>query len=457
MVRINNKTSCVLATIAALCTTMSAQSTDPYPKAVTDRAIHQETAMTPPSRNVVFTEPDFGSSVVRATDRTTNFQLPGTYLITEASGQSNEWSADSKKFYVQGAGGRVLVFAFDPTTMAISSPPNAKSGQPLLVPIRPEPSFAFTDADLIYGTTSVDPLTITSYRFSTNSSTPIINTRTCGVQPPLGKPPKVVSDDDVTLSLDDSRMSISEGGPQSGDHPFVVVYDKALGCRWYNAQTGQIGGAWGTAGVAAISDTYLIRHAYLSRSGQYVRILTDTLGWYVWDVATLNVTHCPIKSKYDCTGYGIVGYNSYVNSPNNLDDMQTFKRPLSNLSQLTSLYYPLPSPANRGQEKHFTWSNVDSNDSRPACGSSYNYEGDTEINQPYAGEIFCIETDGLASTIWRFAHDRAVWIAPYFQTQPLGSVSIDGKFLIFTSDWDNQLGKAPDGTPRSDAFIVKLD
>jgi len=31
--------------------------------------------------------------------------------------------------------------------------------------------------------------------------------------------------------------------------------------------------------------------------------------------------------------------------------------------------------------------------------------------------------------------------------QGLGDVSMDGKFFIFTSDWDNQLGWGVDGTP----------
>jgi hypothetical protein len=93
----------------------------------------------------------------------------------------------------------------------------------------------------------------------------------------------------------------------------------------------------------------------------------------------------------------------------------------------------------------------------PVCGTTYSYDGDMDINQPFAGEIFCIETDGLASTVWRFAHNRATYISPFFNTQPLGSVSPDGKFFLFTSDWDSQLGIGTDGIPRSDVFIVKLD
>jgi hypothetical protein len=133
------------------------------------------------------------------------------------------------------------------------------------------------------------------------------------------------------------------------------------------------------------------------------------------------------------------------------------KRPLNNLTAITPLYYPIPSPSNWGQPQHFTWSNVDINDSTPACGSTYSYDGDTTIDQPYADEIFCVETDGLASTIWRFAHNRAAYLPPYFQTQPLGDVSVDGKFFLFTSDWDNQMGLGADGTPLSDVFIVKLE
>jgi hypothetical protein len=448
---------CTLLASLTLVAGLAAQSRQPYPKAVTDRLIHQETPMLPPARNVVFTDPDFGSSMVRATDATTNFKLPGTYLRTGASGEENEWSADTKKFYVLGKGGQDLVFAFDPSTMAISSLPNATSGMALLVPLRPGPSFSFVDPDLIYGTTNEDTLTITSYRFSTGVSTPVLDTRTCGVQPPLGSGPKVRSDDDVSLSADDSRISISEGGPDSGDDMFVVVYDKTLGCRWYNTQTGQIGGQWGATGQASVTTPYLIRHAYLSRSGNYVRIMVNWFGSYIWDLSTLSVTPCAIHSGMNCAGYGAVGYNSYVNGPGVLDDMQMEKRPLDNLSQITQLVYPLPSPGNWEEDQHFTWSNVDVNDSTPVCGTTYDYEGDTWFGEPFAGEVFCVETDGLASTVWRFAHNRANYIYPYFQTQPLGSVSMDGRFFMFASDWDSQLGNGSDGQPLSDVFIVKLD
>jgi hypothetical protein len=444
---------CMIFANFTIAARVSAQSRQPYPNAVTDRLIHQETPMLPPPRNVVFTDPDFGESMVRATDATTNFVLPGTFLGTEGSGEENEWSADTKKFYVLGQGGQVIAFAFDPATMAISSLPGANPGQGLLLPLT-DTTFSFVDPDVIYGTSGPDQLTLKSYRFSTGVATPVIDTRTCGVQPPLGSGPSVVSDD-VTPSLDDVRLSIAEGGSEAGKNMFVIVYDKNLGCRWYNTQTGEIGGRWGTAGTATVTTPYLITHAYLSRRGNNVLILAGSFGWYVWNVSTLTVSACAIQSSNECAGYRAVGYNSLVSGPGITGDMQTVKRPLNNISRIFPLVWPVLFDWDQSQ--HFTWSNVDVNDSAPVCGSMHSYDGDTAIDQPFAAEIFCIETDGLASTVWRFAHNRATYIPPFFNTQPLGNVSRDGRFFLFTSDWDAQLGTEADGTPLTDVFIVRLD
>lgn len=431
------------------------QGINPYPNAITDRLIHLETPMAPPPINTPFSDPDFGSQMVRVTDETTH---AGGYVRTEAGGIANMWSVDTQKFYVIGEGGVALAYAFNPSTLSISSLPGATPGQGLRLPLRAGGSFSFVDPDLMYGTVESSLLTISSYRFSTGTVTPVIDTTTCGAQPPLVPGPQVRSDDDVTPSLDDNRVSISEGGPSFGNDMFVIVYDKRLGCRWYNTQTGQIGGQWGPSGAASLPDSYLINHAHVSRSGNYVRIGTTSEGWYVWDVAGLEVTHCPLFTDLRCAGYTGIGYNTIVQDRSYKDPMDIVKRPLSNIAQATPLVWPLPAPHYWGQNKHFTWSNVDVNDSVPICASTYYYDEENDtITQPYQGEIICIETDTLASTVWRFVHNRATGDPSYFNTQPLGSISRDGKFLLFTSDWHNQVGIESNGTPRSDAWIVKLD
>jgi hypothetical protein len=387
-------------------TKLSAQALHAYVKATTDQLVHAKTPMTPPGVNTPFVDPDFGSRMVRVTDESSNFLRPGGYVRTEASGSANMFASDDTKLYVIAEGGATLVYSFDPSTMTVGSLPGAKPGTGLLVPLRAGASFSFTDPDLMYGTNGKNVLEITSYRFSTGKLSPVIDTTTCGMQPPLVPGPKVRSGDDVTPSLDDNRFSMSEGGPSFGAHMFVVVYDKKLGCRWYNTQTGQIGGQWGESGAASTSDSYLIAHATLSKSGNYVRINANGLGFYVWNVATLQVQHCSIHSTMQCGGYTANGYDSIVQSRAYKNPMDIVKRPFSDVSQVEPLVFPLAPVHSFPQSKHFTWQNVDANDSVPVCASTYDEIDKDDITVPYEGEIVCIETDGAASTIWRFAHNR---------------------------------------------------
>src|SRR5437870_4887359 len=147
-----------------------ARAQNPYPNAVTDRLIHPKTLKWLPQVNKVFPDPDFGSLMVRVTDENTNFTHPGGFLRTEASGQSNMWSIDNKKFYVVAEGGTTLAFGFNPSTMVISSLPGAhlQGGLmvPLRIPLRPAASFSFVDPDLIYGTKSANPQDISNDRFA---------------------------------------------------------------------------------------------------------------------------------------------------------------------------------------------------------------------------------------------------------------------------------------------------
>jgi hypothetical protein len=91
------------------------------------------------------------------------------------------------------------------------------------------------------------------------------------------------------------------------------------------------------------------------------------------------------------------------------------------------------------------------------CGTTFRYNTEDAIETVWDSEVDCIETDGLAWTVWRFAHNRSAVLSQYFNTQPLMNVSPDGHYVLFTTDWDNQLGIETDGNPRSDVFIVQLE
>jgi len=162
------------------------------------------------------------------------------------------------------------------------------------------------------------------------------------------------------------------------------------------------------------------------------------------------------RSGKQCGGYKVIGYNSIVNGSAILGDMQVAKRSLSDLTQVIQLVWPVAF--RWGVTQHFSWTNVTATDSVPVCLSTYEYEDNqAEMIEPYQGEIDCVETDGLQSTVWRFAHNRATFVEGVFHSQPLGSVSRDGRFFAFQSNWDEQLGYLSNGEPRADVWIVKLE
>ncbi|HKS75237.1 MAG TPA: hypothetical protein VJQ82_18670 [Terriglobales bacterium] len=453
----NSRILPLVSLLFLLTASLYAQSREPYPNSATDRFIRLKTPMAPPPVNTMFTDPDFGSSMVRITDEHTSYTYPMGYIRTEGSGNENVFSADTKKFYVISEGGATLAFGFDPQTMRISSLPGAPPNSGLLVPLRPG-TFSPTDPDLIYGTTNQSWLTISSYRFSTGVRSTVIDTTTCGTNPRLVPGPGVTSGaDDVSVSRDDTRFSISEGGPQFGKDMFIVVFDRKLGCRWYNTQTGQIGGQWGAAGTASLPQRFLINHASLSKDGAYIKIAVDhAAGKYIWNVASTNVVFCSDAPPTHCGGYGGGGTSHFVNGAGYGDEMNFLIRPFADITKITPLVSPLPSPPQFGIQKHFSWTNANATDTNPICGSTLRYYSFGVIDRPWDGEIICVETDGLASTIWRFAHNRATADDEIFNTQPLGNTSPDGRFFIFTSDWDGQVGVDAHGAPRSDAWIVKL-
>jgi hypothetical protein len=69
-------------------------------------------------------------------------------------------------------------------------------------------------------------------------------------------------------------------------------------------------------------------------------------------------------------------------------------------------------------------------------------------------EIIAVRTDGVP-TVWRFAHHRSVYAGNFWDT-PRGNVSQDGRFFMFTSNWEKTLGVEKSGNIRRDVFIVEL-
>ena len=141
--------------------------------------------------------------------------------------------------------------------------------------------------------------------------------------------------------------------------------------------------------------------------------------------------------------------------------MDLWIRPLNQLDAATPLIKLLPT-IQRWYDLHISWNNVNADDSAPACLSTYRRDNPTApgapptVFGPWENEIVCVETDGKNSMVWRFAHTYTT-AQNGFWSSPRGNVSQDGRFYMFTSDWEDQLGQMRGSTQyRTDVFIVEL-
>ena len=256
-------------------------------------------------------------------------------------------------------------------------------------------------------------------------------------------------------SADDQRMAMVVG-PEQDTNYLVYVYDRGKGCRWYNAETGEIGGQWGTKGTIAISERYLIHDARINKSGRFIELIRsgapvrgvtqppNPAPAFIWNVDTLEVAPCGPKG---CKGHHALGYTHLLNPSEQEHPMDLWIRPLNQLEATSALIKPLP-PVQGWYDLHISWNNVDADDSNPACLSTYRRDNPNtpgtppKVVGPWENEIVCVETDRKDSKIWRFAHTYST-AQNGFWSSPRGNISQDGRFYMFTSDWEDQLGQAP--------------
>jgi hypothetical protein len=259
-------------------------------------------------------------------------------------------------------------------------------------------------------------------------------------------------------------------GPEQDTNYLVYVYDRAKGCRWYNARTGEVGGQWGPKGAISNPGRYLIHDVRMNKSGQYIEISrsgadvpgiapaqNSALSW-LWKVDSMEVTPCGPKG---CKGHHALGYSHLLNPSEQEHPMDLWSRPLDHLDRTTPLIKPLPA-VQGWYDLHISWNNVNAGDSNPACVSTYRRDNPNRpgtaptVLGPWENEIVCVKTDQTDSKVWRFAHTYST-AQNGFWSSPRGNISQDGRFYMFTSDWEDQLGRVGSTSQfRTDVFIVEL-
>ena len=397
----------------------------------------------------IISDPTFGSRILRVTDGRSDPKQADRPLMTPSSAEQNAWNKNSTMFYVLTSGGSFLLYSFNPATMTAreANTPQLFWGA--------EPHFSFRQPNILYGINHRS-MTFEQYDTSSGRVTEINDPSKCVK---LGSRDRASG---ITVSADDNRF-MATLGPQQDQFPFVYVYDRTQGCRWLNTETGEIGGQWGPKGTISSPDRFPLHNARMAKSGKFVYMTRGSGAspghrWAVWEVDTMNVSVC----SRGCLGHHVLGYSHIIGSTGLIHPMDTWMRPLDHLENYTPLVTPLEPGKELWFDSHFSWNNVDPEDSTPVCFSTYQTTNPATpgaaplVTGPWDNEIDCAETDGKASKVWRFAHTYSTAKNGFWST-PRGNVSQDGRFFMFTSDWEDQLGKLPNGDKyRTDVFVVEL-
>ena len=218
---------------------------------------------------------------------------------------------------------------------------------------------------------------------------------------------------------------------------------------------------------------FRLHSASIDKGGRYVMLSprVEDLGpprsaeqMYVWDTATDIIT--PITEAMRSGGHGILGFGVWINqdccTATTWDGMQWQIRSLNDPFRTSDLVNPLLQPKEVFISDHTTWNNARPDALVPVISSTFRYGDNTAPWRAWDDEVIALDTAGGGLT-YRFAHHRSDARSDtdptitYFWYQPIANVSPDGRFVIFTSNWEKTLGRdSREGTFRQDVFLVQL-
>lgn len=288
---------------------------------------------------------------------------------------------------------------------------------------------------------------------------------------------------ELTVSEDDQTFLVglsTTAGQGSSGALYVVVWNRSNGCRVWNTGTGAVTGAWGSTGTIGISDHFTLHDVEIGQGGTWAAITASTCNnngcaaspsWklYAWNVSTLTVNGWTDNSR---CGHAVFGYSYAINecAYNGTYNASQWYRSLNSNPNQAPPNYILNTAISGGQIQpvdHSGWQMDNSTDTNPSCGTTYNLSSGFPVVNVYDDEILCHQTSAAAGSnvIWRFGHTYTSTQSSNFEAEiALGASSSDGRWFLWTSDWDGMLGNTSGASNtctlgtncRNDVFIMAL-
>ncbi|MFB3893623.1 MAG: hypothetical protein ACE15C_16545 [Phycisphaerae bacterium] len=404
----------------------------------------------------IFKDPTFGCPMVRVSDDKT---LNGDPILTPAGAAQNTWNTDSTLFVVQTGATRPIPFQFDPTTMKASR----IAGLDTIPNMAGDTPFSYREKDVCYGKDARRAV-IVKFNFATKKTEDVLDvTKVTGLTVQGGHLGA------FGVSANDC-LNLTFGGAGQNRDMYLLWYDMKTGkYHVWDSDKGTIDGK----GIP--NAPHFTQHASeIDRSGRFI-VVTPGRGAnvpWVWDVQKGTVYPFDVKPM----GHHAVGYGDMVNDEHiwlyrklDAEGIKTY---------VTTMEHPAGEPYFQ-YDSHESWNNARPDKQTPILIDTYHIKDMPDPKCVWGDEIIAVATDG-SKKVWRFAHNRT-WVhmpargeggertmptsrgnmaaeQPYnFWDTPRGNVSQDGRFFMFTSDWEDTLGKDRAGRFRQDVFIVKLE
>jgi hypothetical protein len=419
------------------------------------------------------TDPVFQSTVSRMTDAATRPGNLNRSYRTPSSPHQNAWSARGSYFYVMSNDGSVIPFAFDAGSgTAQRIQPSSTGAGGLVLNFYIEPQFSYVDDSIVFGSVSTgSKRTIDQYDFSTGAYTRIVDLDTV-----KGGLAGTYVGGVASSAGPSERIMVMFGGTSQDRHNLVLIFDRGNPSNSLLLDTK----ANTLNGSPTAPLNFLLHHVAIDRSGRFVMLYPTAEDQAsarkapqaaVWDTATGAVTELPVSALpygHDAFGYG-TSVNQDCCTATSWDAAQWQFRSLANPLQTRDLVTNVLTPKVVYMAEHGTWNNAQPDRLVPFISGLYRYGADATTPRAWDDEIVAVQTDapaGADAIVWRFAHHRSDVrndLNPAhssFWYMPRPNVSADGRWVLFTSNWEKTLGTDPAGEAgssfRQDVFLVEL-
>ena len=460
----------------------SAAQSSPAPgyfTAITDRVARPEPPLPSlPAAGSMIIDPMFESPIYRMTDRSTRPARLDRSYRTPSSAHQHSWSLSSRYFYVVSTDGTVLPFSFDSATgRGTRVNPSATGEGGLVLQFFIEPQFSYLSDNLIYGSyngSGATLRTIDQYDFNTGRYSQLMNLDL--LAPNLaGTYVGWIGSSGGPIE----RIAAIFGGASQDYHYRAVVFDKndATRRRVVNTKASTIDGR-----ATNIPLNFSLHGMAIDRSGRFAMLYSTSADMsgtrkaapsYLWDIDTGHVTEMPLVAASN-GGHDAYGYGTRVNqfcctSSTTYDGVQWQYRSLDNPFVTRDVIPVVMTPKLVYVADHPSWHNARPDVLVPFISALYRSSPDSAPWRAWDEEIVGVQPDppaGSPGVVWRFAHHRSDVRSdidptrPTFWYMPRPSISDDGRWALFTSNWEKSLGIDPGGdataSHRQDVFLVRL-